>query len=296
MKIVKFENGECKRVRSYLDSYLSNELMVETNLEVLKHLESCMDCSRLLDDRARIKAQLKRVVLNVQAPDALRDRIRNDIRRPQRLSFGLTPSWMLAAAAAIVLAVGFGIFFRPGTQPKGSGTKPLSVVAEVQPGDGAGQILKVGFDDHVYCAIDHGMANKHFTTEEMSEKLGPKYEGLVELAKEKMPQGFEVVIGHRCHYQNREFVHLIARHQGDIVSLILTRKNGEAFPAGSVAAAMGATGVPVHEASWHGFQVAGAETSNYLVFVISNETKSGNEQIASSLMPAVSDFLSRLEV
>ena len=296
MKIVKFENGECKRVRSYLDSYLSNELMVETNLEVLKHLESCADCSQVLDDRARIKSQLKRAVLNVQAPAALQERIRSDIRRPRSLNFNLTQSWILAAAAAIVLAVGVGIFFRPGGESRGSKAKPLSVIAEVAPNDAAGQILKVGFEDHVFCAIDHGMANKRFSSEEMSEKLGPKYDGLVELAKEKMPHGFEIVVGHRCHYKNREFIHVIARRQGEVVSLILTPKNGETFPAGGVSAVMNAAGVPVHEASWSDIQVAGLETSNYLVFLISNETRKENEQIASSLMPAVSDFLRRIEV
>ncbi|HKA17063.1 MAG TPA: zf-HC2 domain-containing protein [Blastocatellia bacterium] len=296
MKIVKFENGECKRVRSYLDSYLSNELMVETNLEVLKHLENCADCSRELDDRERIKTQLKRAVLNVQAPAALQDRIRSDIRRPRRLNFNLTQSWILAAAAVIVLAVGLGIFFRPGGGSGGSNAKPLSVIAEVAPNDVAGQILKVGFDDHVFCAIDHGMASKHFSSEEMSEKLGPKYQGLVELVKEKMPQGFEIVVGHRCHYKTREFIHVIARRQGEVVSLILTQKIGEAFPAESVSAVMNAAGVPVHEASWSDIQVAGLETSNYLVFVISNETRKENEQIASSLMPSVSDFLRRIEV
>src|SRR5215471_9947007 len=291
MTIVKFENGECKRVRSYLDSYLSNELMVETNLEVLKHLEGCPDCSRILDDRARIKAQLKQVALNVQAPEALRDRIRSDIRRPGRFNFNLGPAWMLAAAAVIVLAIGLGIYFRPVGQSRGSGPKPLSVIAEVNPGDVAGKILKVGFDDHVFCAIDHNMANKRFNSVEMSERLGPKYAGLVELAKEKMPQGFEVVIGHLCHYQSREFTHVIARREGEVVSLIVTRKNGEAFPAEGVSAVMTAAGLPVHEASWNNLQVAGLETSNYLVFVISNETRKENEQIASSLMPAVRDFL-----
>src|SRR5262249_48084928 len=294
MKIVKFENGECKRVRSYLDSYLSNELMVETNLEVLKHLESCADCSRLLDDRARIKAQLRRVVSNVQAPEALQDRIRNDLRRPQRFNFSFTPSWMLAAAAVVLAAI-LGVIFRPGVKSGGSVAQPLSLSAEVKPGDVAGQLLKVGFDDHVYCAIDHGMANKRFTSEEMSEKLSPKYEGLVELAKEKMPQGFDVVVGHRWHYQNREFVHLIARRQAEVSSLILTRKNGAAFPTGGVAAEMTAAGVPMHEASWHNLEVAGFETSNYLVFVVSNEVRTENEKIAANLLPGVSDFLRRID-
>lgn len=295
MKIVDFESGQCRRVRSYLDSYLSNELMVETNLEVLKHLETCEDCSRALEDRARIKTQLKRVVLNGQAPAALRERIRNDIHRTHRFNLDFRSSWMLAAAAAVIVAVALGVFFRPATDSSSSNPRPLSLIAEVAPADTAGKILKVGFDDHVSCAIDHGMANRHFTAEEMSKALGSQYEGLVEVARKRMSSDFEIVVGHRCHYQNREFVHLIMRRQQEVVSLVVTRKNGESFPAGAAGAAMNAAGIPVYEASWHNLQVAGFETSNYLVFVISNEAKRENEQIASSLIPGVGDFLKNVE-
>ena len=297
MKIVNFESGQCKRVRSYLDSYLSNELMVETNLEVLKHLESCEDCSRAFDDRARIKSELKRVVLNAQAPESLRERIRTDIRRTHRPNFVFSSSWMLTAAAAVVVvAVMLGVFFRPDGNSGKSGPPPLSLIAEAAPDDVAAQILKVGFDGHVSCAIDHGMANNRITAEEMTNKLGPKYKGLVELVKEKMPLNYDLVIGHRCHYKNREFVHLIMRRQEDVVSLIITRKNGEAFPAAGSAAVIKLAGIPMYEAAWHNLQTAGFETSDYLVFVISNETKRDNVQIASSLMPAVGDFLARIAV
>lgn len=37
------------------------------------------------------------------------------------------------------------------------------------------------------------------------------------------------------------------------------------------------------------------ETRDHLAFVISNMTLEGNEQVASSLGPAVSDFLKKLE-
>jgi len=292
MKIVDFESGQCKRVRSYLDIYLNNELTAETNLEVLKHLEGCETCSRALDDRARVKAQLKRVVLNVQAPDTLEKRIRSDIRQTHRFNFNFAPSWILAAAAVVVVAVMLGVFFRPGAGRSGSSTlRPLSLIAEVAPADTTGKLLKVGFDDHVFCAVDHDMANKHLTAEQMSEKRGPQYEGLLNVATEKMPQGFDIVVGHRCHYQNREFVHLIVRRQQEVVSLIVTKKSGESFPAEAAAVAMNAAGIPMYEASWHDLQVAGSETGNYLVFVVSNAEKRENEQIAENLLPAVGEFL-----
>ena len=288
MNVVKFEDGHCKRIRSYLDSYLNNELMVETNHEVLTHLETCGACSRTLEDRARLKAQLKHAVMQEYAPAALRERIASDLRRGRVFSFNRASLALAAAAAVLVIAA---VTFFTWGPPKNQ----LSLQAKVAPADVTGQILKIGFDDHVFCAIDHQLANKQFTPDQMSEKLGPEYVGLVELVKEKMPQDFTVVVGHRCHYQGREFIHLIMRNQYDVVSLVITRKNGEAFPTDGVASLVQATGGPIYQAAWANQQIAGLETRDHLVFVVSNKTNDTNMQIASSLEPSVRDFLARLE-
>jgi len=288
MNIVNFEDGHCKRIRSYLDSYLNNELMVETNHEVLRHLEACEDCARALEDRARLKARLKHAVMQEYAPAALRERITTDLRRSRGFSFSRV-SFALAAAAA-VLVIAAVTFFTWGP-PKNQ----LSLQAKVAPADVTGQILKIGFDDHVFCAIDHHLANKQFSAEQMAEHLGPEYAGLVALVKERMPRDYTVTVGHRCHYQGREFIHLIMRNQGDVVSLVITRKNAEAFPANGVAAIAQAAGSPIYQASWENQQIAGLETRDHLVFVVSNETSDANLQIATTLGPSVRDLLARLE-
>jgi putative zinc finger protein len=295
MTLVAFEGGQCKKIRSYLDSYLNSELLVETNHELIRHLENCEDCARILRDRVRIKDHLKRGVLLDTASIELRERIRNDIRRRSRFGFdvaGIQKSWLFAAAAAVLIgAIALGIAYRSTNLSNHVVRQPLSLEAEVGSGDQTAQILKVGFDDHVYCSIDHDMANKQFTAEQMSERLGPQYERLVTLVKQKMPSEYVVVVGHRCHYQNREFVHLILRHSNEVVSLIVTRKNGEAFPPGGAASIIQASGSPVYEAEWQNLQVAGMETPDYLVFVVSNQLRKPNEEIATTLMPVVNDFL-----
>ena len=288
MNIVNFEDGHCKRIRSYLDSYLNNELMVETNHEVLRHLEACEDCSRSLEDRARLKAQLKRAVMQEYAPAALRERITTDLRRSRGFSFSRVSLALAAAAAVLVIAA---VTFFTWGPPKNQ----LSLQAKVAPADVTGQILKIGFDDHVFCAIDHHLANKQFTPEQMPEHLGPEYAGLVALVKERMTRDYSVAVGHRCHYQGREFIHLIMRNQSNVVSLVITRKNAEAFPTNGVAAIAQAAGSPIYQAAWANQQIAGLETRDHLVFVVSNETSDANLQIATSLGPPVRDLLARLE-
>lgn len=288
MNVVNFEDGHCKRVRSYLDSYLNNELMVETNHEVLTHLETCGSCSRSLEDRARVKAQLKRAVMQEYAPAALRERIVNDLRRGRGFSFNRISIALAAAAAVLVIAV---VTFFSWSPTKNQ----LSIHVEVAPGDVTGQILKIGFDDHVFCTIDHQLGGAQFTADQMAQKLGPDYAGLVALVREKLQQSYTVVVGHRCHYQRREFVHLIMRNQGDVVSLVVTRKNAEAFPTDSAAAIAQAAGGPIYQSGWGSQQIAGLETRDHLVFVVSSEPREANLQIAASLAPAVRDFLARLE-
>ena len=42
---------QCCDLREVADSYLSDELLVETNHEVIVHLEACADCHRELSAR-----------------------------------------------------------------------------------------------------------------------------------------------------------------------------------------------------------------------------------------------------
>jgi anti-sigma factor (TIGR02949 family) len=286
--IVNFEDGHCKRIRSHLDSYLNNETMVETNHEVLSHLDACEECSRSLEDRARLKVQLKRAVMQEYAPAALRERIASDLRRGRGFSFNRVFLALAAAAALLVIAAATFLILRP-TE------KPLSLQTKVATGDVTGHVLKIGFDDHVFCSIDHHFADKQFTPEQMAEKLGPEYAGMVALVKERMPGDYTVTVGHRCHYRGREFIHLIMRNQNDVVSLVITRKNGEAFPADGVAAIAEASGGPIYQAEWANQRVAGLETRDHLIFVVSKETSDANLQIAANLAPSVREFLARLE-
>ena len=41
MNVVNFNERSCERYRRYFDAYLDNELLVETNQDVLQHLTTC---------------------------------------------------------------------------------------------------------------------------------------------------------------------------------------------------------------------------------------------------------------
>jgi anti-sigma factor (TIGR02949 family) len=287
MKVIGFEQNQCKKIRSYLDSYLSNELMVETNHEVLKHVDSCQGCADALASRARIKQVLRQAVMQDEAPAGLRYRIQKDIRKSAApVRWG---QWALIAAAVVVLMVGaIGVVRFTGSraaQPRNERAASVQTT----------ELLTIGMNDHSFCAIDHNLASRRFTREEMSQKMGPEFAGLVDLVEQKAPGEYEVVVGHRCQFAGRQFIHLILKNHETIISLAITKKNGESFPADAARNALQASGVSLYDSRINNFEVTGFETRDYLAFVASNLPKEENVRIASNLAPGVRDFLTKLE-
>jgi hypothetical protein len=158
------------------------------------------------------------------------------------------------------------------------------------------EILKIGLKDHAVCAIQHNQGSKQFTPEKMAQEMGADYIGLVPLVRERVPAGYEIVVAHKCHVNKREFVHLVLKKHTEILSLAITKKNGETFPQSAMAAMLESAGVRLYEARLENYEVTGFETKDYLGFVVSSLDKEDNLQIASSIAPAVRDFLAKLEV
>ena len=283
MSVIDFEQHPCNRARAHLDSYLNDELPVETAHEVSRHLEKCFDCSETLAGRRRVKAMLRSAVMKESASPALQQKIRRRMRQDAGHGW---PRWTLVAAAVMLIAAGLA-----GLRVwNHSGSLRPQAVAEVA----GAQVLEVGLKDHVHCALDSGFADRAFTEAEMREKLGPEFFGLVALVNEKLPGRYRVTVGHRCKAYGREYVHLILKGQQTALSLVVTRKNGDSFAQPQVAAILESAGVPVYGARLNDLEVAGFETRDYLAFVVSDLSREENLQVASALAPPVQAFLGRL--
>ena len=83
MNVLNFNSEQCGRIRRHLDAYLSNELLVETTSEVLRHLESCEACSRELEARTRVRDALRRAAVSQVPPEELRQSIQRQLRKMQ---------------------------------------------------------------------------------------------------------------------------------------------------------------------------------------------------------------------
>jgi hypothetical protein len=165
----------------------------------------------------------------------------------------------------------------------------------------AQELMRVGLVDHVHCALVLGKWKELLSFEHMREAtgrgaLGPEFIGLVPVVKEKLGPDFQLIQGHRCVANHRQYVHVILTgDNGTILSLVITEKNGEAFDHADIAATMRASGVPLYRANEGQLEIVGFETNRYLVYVVSNLDRGGNLKVASSLALPVYEYLHRLE-
>ncbi len=290
MNRVHFGEGGCEKTRRYLDSYISNELLVETNHEVLRHLDGCAACTAELEARTRLRSRLKTAVAGQGVPPELAVRVRERIRAHQSRSW-LGSGWIQMALAA---AAGFAVF---AVIWMNAGYPKLPNIADRKSQDTYIQrvsatlsaVLKLGLGDHIHCAVFRKFG-KPATLDKMQTDLGPSYQGLLPLVKAAVPERFHVIMAHQCSYRGRKFVHFTMYDGKDLLSLVIARKQDGETLAG-LKPAMEASGIPVYESGTERWQIAGFEAGGYLAFVVSEMKGKANLQVAASLASPVRDFL-----
>ena len=280
MNTLSFDSKRCERMRQQLDSYLSNELLVETASEVMRHLESCGSCSRDLESRMRVRDALQRAVANRPVPDSVHADVLRSLRESQPRSFVRPSATRWAVGLASIAFVLLGLFT----------AKWLSLRRGEQL---VASILKLGVSDHIVCAIKgHNYPVVASPPDEIRNKLGVRYAVLLQVVQERLP-GFEVLEGHICSIpgSNRKYIHFITRGQGTILSVILTERNGASLPKGQLPASPESAGLSVYEGHLSGMEIAGFESAQYFAFVVSDLSQNQVLQLARGLAPALNETL-----
>ena len=264
-------NLHCQQARPLLDSYLTNELQVETLHAINAHLAECGACRAALVSRERVRAAIHTAVRNlVPDPDfaaLVRDTVRAEATSRGPSKFLL--SWVaLAAALALISAIAWQ--WRADS---------ALIVAR----------LSLGKGDHVFCARGGFYPDVPPTPAEMREQVGAPYVKLVD-AVIGQAKGYVVREGHLCHWQDREFVHFILERNKKLVSIMLTRKQrpNEIFPRHSLLAAMRAEGLPVYTTDDDGMAIAGLDAGQHLAFVVSENGRDEGGRLLAAIVSSVS--------
>ena len=279
MNVLNFDSKVCERTRRQLDAYVSNELLVETTGEVVRHLEGCEGCAAELDSRLRIRTALRQAALrqlpSAQLTQSIHQRLRR--ARPGPLAGLRRNTWILAVAAMLAVVIG--------------GVAVQQALAMRQARQTVRNILALGVSDHVDCALRaHNYPDVARSQDELRQRLPPECAGLLPVVEEKLP-GFELLEAHVCSLpgSSRKYVHFIARSEGAILSVILTKRDGQALPRGRFLVADNSTNV--YQAHLNDMDVAGFESKNYFGFVVGGVGQGRVLQIAKDIAPRVREVL-----
>jgi Putative zinc-finger len=267
----------CAEALERMDGWLDGELSPADSAAVARHLEMCPACSGLLANRMALRERLRRVVRSAEPAPELAARIHS------RLAADDSPDLMrrgfLAAAAMVLMSVGTYTAWKSGhlrLTPAAQEDYIASIVPEVAP------IMRIGLQQHVHCAVFRGYPAQAPGEEELARGLGSECAGLVRVMETHVPGGFRVVMAHQCQYKGRPYIHVVAKQGDDLISLLITRRtDGEAFD-----------GASVYSSGVSRFSIAGFETPEHLIYLVSDLNRSANaamfEAMTGSLRTIVS--------
>lgn len=274
----------CKNFLEIADSYLSDELLVETNHEVFRHLENCEDCRNELVVRRELRSQLRSAVIN--SPESKINQVfavelRAALRKDALQENGSTAFWRevfslkFLAATATVLLIALFVGLSPLSTGNQSDTalslSPKNAVTNETLDSMWREISFKAIGDHEHCALENfDLWNKE-KAENSPEKIKFR-ENILNRVSQEFSGELELIHVHDCIYQDRVFKHAVLRVGGRVVSVLLTDKNktGEADSS-------------ITTQKQTGFQVASFAASDEAVFVISDMTEAENLSLARSL-------------
>lgn len=301
MNRIQFGEGACDKTRKYLDSYIGNELLVETNHEVLRHIENCPACAAEVEARTQLRTRLRVAVKSQSVPPELQVRIREQIRSSRSSSWFVSgwfatgwPRWAVAMAASIVICAGVWLNYSGERMPALS-DRPAQNVYIQRVSATLAAVLRVGLGDHIHCSVFRKYPQNPPPVEKMEADLGPSYKGLLPVVRAAVPDGYRVIMAHQCSYAGRKFIHLTLEKGGDLLSLVIARRNAGESLAG-LHPASELSGLPIYQSAAQRYQVAGFEAGNFLAYVVSDTKGKANLQIAVSLAPGVREFLMKTPV
>lgn len=219
---------ECQQVRSVMDSFLSGELTVDGSHHVLRHFETCRECAAESARRERVRVLLSRAGPAVGDVDGLRLRITAAIDREQR------PRLVRYCAAAAAMAAGVIVALWA--------LRPIDVAA-----------FSDAVNNHIVCALTRP-ASMTYDPARAAQRLSLDYRGFTVAVAEHYGS-YDLIDAHMCPYHERQYVHLVYRHAGDVLSVFAEPAARGALPETPTVWPKGYAGVAATAKGHHIFLV-----------------------------------------
>ena len=261
-------NLDCQHVREVMDSYLSEELSVETNHGVLRHLAECRDCGGELERRRRLRALLAETLdVGVDA-DRMRARITQAVDHEQR-------SWLRVARLGGVAA--------------------MLIVAVVVAYWAGRRVDAAAYDDsaedHIACALTYPESTA-YDPERAAQNLVSPFEHIVDAVG--LSHGtYHVIDAHMCPYKGRNYAHVVIRGNRQTLSLFAERAERGELPATPTTVLAGET-LDVHATTRLGYRISAVATRDHRLFLVS-ERPTDPPDLAQDILRSAVRFVRSLE-
>jgi len=308
---------DCRNFKDLLDSYLCEELTVETNHAVLRHAEHCGGCRSEMAARRQLREALRRAcskeAMSVEACERLRARLRAEARsgvlaggsasgvaslwrrfvdRFLSLRFGVPAT---AFAALLILAGGaFGLYLMGrGGESGNPQVDPTPRAVEL-----SALLMDEAAEDHRKCAVKFVNNAVLATLPDSIKTLDPAYVDL-DKALAEGTKGLSLHSAHVCGFGARRFAHLVYTRDSQLISLLMTERDARAMKPG----ALPPNAAPADDGSLSGLQqtsrdnfaLGAYQTAKRVVLVVSNLPEAENKGLAERLAAPVAEHLRRAE-
>ena len=261
-------NLDCQHVREVMDSYLSEELSVETNHGFLRHVAECRDCAAELKRRRRLRALLSETLDVAVDADRVRARITHAVDREQR-------SWERVARLGAVAA---------------------TLVAAVAVAYWAGRRVDAAAyddsaEDHIACALTYPDGTS-YDPDRAAQNLVSPFEHIVDAVG--LSHGvYHVIDAHMCPYKGRNYAHVVIRGDRQTLSLFAERAERGALPDTPTTVLAGDT-LDVHATTRLGYRISAVATRDHRLFLVS-ERPTDPPDLAQDILRSAVRFIRGLE-
>ncbi|MBS1788508.1 MAG: hypothetical protein JST85_12340 [Acidobacteria bacterium] len=288
---------DCRSYKELLDSYLCQELAVETNHQMLNHTEHCASCRAEMASRRNMRETLRRACakdcLGAEALERMRLQLRAE-SSPSKFSLGATVrnwlDWLTgfsnfrvfipAASLVLVLAVGASLFLK--LHSSRSDALQLSDLLVVE-----------AADDHRKCASHFMSSTEPVRMSDWVAKYDQAYLDLDKIASSGAA-GLTLRAAHVCKPDTRQFAHLVYTRGNNLISLLVTKRDDRALKTGQLPTLDEAL-PDLQEASNGKLSIGARQTSKHIVLVVSDLPQIENEKLAQTLVLPVVEHISKLD-
>jgi len=258
---------QCHDARELLDSFVAEELLVETNHELLQHLASCPACQSELEARSRLRTGLRDAfarAADLQVRPGFEEELAAHLRATAPLATRRhwTGRW-LAMAASLLLAALVGVSMLRGR---------------------IDEVARIAAGDHQNCAVKFALREKPISLSDAAARYDAAYARLEHTPPNEVQTTagtLHVADRHSCVFENRRFGHVVFKLDDHLVSVLMTAGDS------SVAAAGAAANLALLP-SVEGLSIASLHVPGHVVFVISDLQGAAFQQVAQSLAGPVS--------